>query len=59
MLWESAGQDGGRWGEEVRRFQGLTGRHSLEGKRVERGEAAFGDKASVVLPKWAETTLTL
>lgn len=52
----------GRWkvgwgGEKV--FRGWRGDIVWRGSGWSGGEAAFGDKASVVLPKWAETTLTL
>lgn len=42
------------WGGET-----LTGRWSFGGGRGLRGEAEFGDKASVVLLKWFGTTVTL
>ncbi len=53
VLWESGGQGGGRWGEEVRGFRGWWG------DIVWRGAAEFGDKASVVWLKWVGTTWTL
>lgn len=46
----------------VRRWEGFRGWRGdivWRGSGWSGGEAAFGDKASVVLPKWAETTLTL
>lgn len=58
VLWKSGGQDGRRWGEEVRGFR-VWWEDRVWGRRVGGGEGGDADKASVVLQNWGGTTVTL